>query len=58
MRDWTFDDVPDQTGRAAIVAGANTGLVLEAGSVLARPGADVVRATITADARNEAVAGR
>ncbi len=41
---WTAADVPDQTGRTAIVTGANTGIGFEAAAVLAARGATVVLA--------------
>src|SRR5690242_4660924 len=41
---WTFDSIPDQTGRTAIVTGANTGIGYETALALARKGADVVLA--------------
>ena len=44
MSDWTFNDIPDQTGRTAIITGANTGIGLETARMLALKGANVVLA--------------
>lgn len=41
-RKWTAEDVPDQSGRVAVVTGANTGIGYEAAEVLAAKGAHVV----------------
>jgi len=39
---WTAEQIPDQTGRTAVVTGANSGLGLVVARELARAGADVV----------------
>jgi NAD(P)-dependent dehydrogenase (short-subunit alcohol dehydrogenase family) len=44
MSHWTAADAPDQSGRRAIVTGANSGLGLQIALELARRGADVVLA--------------
>ena len=41
---WTVADVPDQSGRVAVVTGANSGIGFEAATVLARRGAHTVLA--------------
>jgi NAD(P)-dependent dehydrogenase (short-subunit alcohol dehydrogenase family) len=43
-RRWTAADIPDQTGRTAVVTGANTGLGFETAAVLAARGATTVLA--------------
>jgi NAD(P)-dependent dehydrogenase (short-subunit alcohol dehydrogenase family) len=44
MTKWTAADIPDQTGRTAVISGANTGLGFETAAALAARGAHVVLA--------------
>lgn len=52
---WTAVDVPDQSGRVAVVTGANTGIGYEAAAVLAGKGARVVVAARNPDKGRQAV---
>jgi NAD(P)-dependent dehydrogenase (short-subunit alcohol dehydrogenase family) len=56
MTNWTTTDIPDQTGRTAVVTGANTGLGYETAKALADKGAHVVLAVRNTDKGNEAAA--
>jgi len=53
---WTTDDMPEQTGRIAVVTGANTGLGLETAKALAAGGASVVLAVRNLDKGKQAAA--
>ncbi len=52
---WTAADVPDQSGRVAIVTGANSGLGYDTAAVLAGRGAHVVLAVRNLDKGRQAV---
>ncbi|MCW2652210.1 MAG: putative dehydrogenase/reductase [Mycobacterium sp.] len=51
---WTAADVPDQSGRVAVITGANTGIGYEAAAVLADKGAHVVLAVRNLDKGKDA----
>ena len=53
---WTANDIPDQTGRIAVVTGANGGLGLETARELARKGALVVMGVRNQEKAERAVA--
>jgi NAD(P)-dependent dehydrogenase (short-subunit alcohol dehydrogenase family) len=53
-RKWTASDVPDQSGRVAIVTGSNTGIGYGAAAVLADKGAHVVLAVRNVGRGNDA----
>lgn len=44
MNHWTPDDIPDQTGRTALITGGNSGIGFETARALARHGARVILA--------------
>lgn len=53
---WTAADVPDQSGRVAIITGSNTGIGFGAAKVLAAKGAHAVLAVRNVDKGNDAAA--
>jgi NAD(P)-dependent dehydrogenase (short-subunit alcohol dehydrogenase family) len=54
MTKWTAADIPDQTGRVAVITGANTGLGYETATALADQGAHVVLAVRNLDKGKDA----
>jgi NAD(P)-dependent dehydrogenase (short-subunit alcohol dehydrogenase family) len=54
MSKWTSADIPDQTGRVAVITGANTGLGYETAAALAAKGAQVVLAVRNLDKGKDA----
>ena len=55
MTNWTTASIPDQTGRTAVITGANTGLGYETAAALAAKGARVVLAVRNVEKGKEAV---
>ncbi len=56
MTKWTTADIPDQTGRVAVITGANTGLGYETAAALAAKGAHVVLAVRNLEKGKDAAA--
>jgi NAD(P)-dependent dehydrogenase (short-subunit alcohol dehydrogenase family) len=57
MSKWTTANIPDQTGRTAVITGANTGLGYETAAALAAKGAHVVLAVRNLDKGKAAAEG-
>jgi NAD(P)-dependent dehydrogenase (short-subunit alcohol dehydrogenase family) len=57
MSKWTTANIPDQTGRTAVITGANTGLGYETAAALAAKGAQVVLAVRSVEKGKEAARG-
>jgi NAD(P)-dependent dehydrogenase (short-subunit alcohol dehydrogenase family) len=55
MTKWTASDIPDQSGRVAVITGANTGLGFETALALAAHGAHVVLAVRSLDKGKDAI---
>ena len=55
MTKWTASDIPDQSGRVAVITGANTGLGYETALALAAHGAHVVLAVRSLDKGKDAI---
>jgi NAD(P)-dependent dehydrogenase (short-subunit alcohol dehydrogenase family) len=55
MSKWTTADIPDQSGRVAVITGANTGLGYETALALAAHGAHVVLAVRDLDKGKDAI---
>jgi NAD(P)-dependent dehydrogenase (short-subunit alcohol dehydrogenase family) len=55
MAIWTTADISDQTGRTAVITGANTGLGFETAAALAAKGANVVLAVRNLDKGRDAL---
>jgi NAD(P)-dependent dehydrogenase (short-subunit alcohol dehydrogenase family) len=56
MTNWTIANIPDQTGKLAIVTGSNSGTGFETALVLAQKGAEVVIAARNARKAEDAIA--
>src|SRR5437660_1075716 len=54
---WTASDIPDQSGRTAVVTGANSGIGLITARELLRAGARVVMACRNLEKAQEAASG-
>ncbi|GLZ11600.1 hypothetical protein Acsp04_18350 [Actinomadura sp. NBRC 104425] len=54
---WSFDDIPDQTGRTALITGSSSGLGLVVADRLARRGASVIMAVRDTDKGERVRAG-
>jgi len=55
MSEWTVKDIPSQTGKLAVVTGANSGIGWNTAFELARSGAEVVVTARTQQKGDDAV---
>lgn len=55
MEDWSFDTIPDQQGRIALITGANSGLGFQTALMLTQKGAEIIMACRNIEKTDEAI---